>query len=588
MRRHIPTLFPHPEQDIQSEDHPDDPDETRWGIRRPTSYNTPSASSPHSPHRGRIRLRKQNLSFNPNNGTTTSSDSPRQVSKYSDIYSQFVRRYRSEPGVEDDPRNDPDNHYFQRGLGQLLDAGDSDDEDLSNIDASRRGSIDRMTLESESTQSATSEERQRLGWETMLASVLDGDVLKSEKTRISVALESSAEEQNRTHLNIWLGIRAKFHGTSEAEEKKSLEERRLRTVDAVIDELLSFRVDSTGSRDATSALKQVNAVMHRLDIAQSLYPSRKAFHLDKDFSMNPEFQARCDALNTWSTVLTSLRRQIALLRRWTGSDTLDVTQPNTNAEVAIGANPAHLDKDGRTEIADGTSFVERVLKEESMQKTFEKGFLTTVHSFIGAARDAQVNHSSLWKEMNLPTFENELVPLISFPTKLSQAGLCVILDHVQKLKDPDILIIDQVTDDLKLNIGLACTLKRQYEAFLAPDPGGNWNLPQCISEDYDATILEALSMFFRLIHWKLKSGAKGIYFKETDVLEAQWATFNDVSMTAAGGSSLVAEHLWYDLNFMSYPVLTLIFTKCTHKQAHGPSYKLFRDSSPGSDLRGST
>jgi hypothetical protein len=38
---------------------------------------------------------------------------------------------------------------------------------------------------------------------------------------------------------------------------------------------------------------------------------------------------------------------------------------------------------------------------------------------------------------------------------------------------------------------------------------------------------------------------KGIYFKETDVLEAQWATFNDVSLTVNGGSSMVAEHLWY-------------------------------------------
>ena len=33
-------------------------------------------------------------------------------------------------------------------------------------------------------------------------------------------------------------------------------------------------------------------------------------------------------------------------------------------------------------------------------------------------------------------------------------------------------------------------------------------------------------------------------FKETDVIEAQWATFNDVSLTIPGGASLVAEQLW--------------------------------------------
>ena len=150
----------------------------------------------------------------------------------------------------------------------------------------------------------------------------------------------------------------------------------------------------------------------------------------------------------------------------------------------------------------------------------------------------------MFKKMNLPSFEQELVPLISFLANLSQAVLRVRLDYAQKLKNPDILIIDQMTEDLKVKIGFACTLKRQYEAFLLPDPGGNWKLPACISDDYDSVILEALTFFFKLIHWKLKSGSKAIYFKETDLIEAQWATFSDVSLTVPGGASLVAEQLW--------------------------------------------
>lgn len=544
MRRHTPTLYPHPEQEHN------DADEEDWDVQ----LSAPTRSHPFSPSssttRSRPKIRSKSTFLN-SPAVSTNATSSSTVPKYSDIYSQFVRRYRSEPGVDDDPRNDPDSHYFQRGLGQLLDAGDSDDEDLGRVPLALGPGVDgldrvsALALEAEPTQPLSSEERQRLEWQTMLASVLDGDVLKSEKTRIAVALESSAEEHNNMHLNIWLGIRAKINGRTEEEERERLEERRVRMVDAVINEIMAFRVEgSPGERDTTSALKQVHALIRRLDVAQSLYPNLRALYLDKPAATHPVLLARCDTLNTWSTILSSLRRQIALLRRWTGSESLDVCQPNTNAEVPIGAHPARLVWNGSTDIADGTSFVERVLKEEHMQRTFEKGFLTTVHAFIGAARDAQVNLAALFEEMNLPTFENELVPLISFPTKLAQAGLRLRLDYVQKLKDPDVLIIDQMTEDLKLSLGLACTLKRQYEAFLAPDPGGKWNLPQCISEDYDATILEALSIFFRLIHWKLKSGAKGIYFKETDVLEAQWATFNDVSLSTVGGSSLVAEQLW--------------------------------------------
>ncbi|KAF8078257.1 hypothetical protein FPV67DRAFT_1403723 [Lyophyllum atratum] len=538
--RHTPTLYPHPETSIRGrhddeDDKLDDPDDPHHWDVKPRSYpqSPPSTSTSRS---SRVKSRGTD-SYSTEYNTTSN-----QIPKYPDIYSQFVKRYRSEPGLPDDPRNDPDSHYFQRGLGQLVDAGDnSEEEELSraSIAAGGNGAIERLALDHEPMQPASQKERERLEWQTMLASVLAGDVLKSEKRRIASALQSSADEHNSVQTNIWLGIRAKFHGRSDEEERKKLEERRIRTVDAVIDEIKRFRVthDDQEEDPTASALKQVSTVLRRLEVAQSLYPTLKAFYLDKPTAAEGPFQERCDTLNTWSTILTSLRGHFLLLRRWTGSETLDVTEPNT------GAEPISQGNNSTPAITDGASFVERLLKEEFMQRTFEKGFLVTVHAFIGVARDAQVNLSAHFKDMNLPTFETELVPLISFPTQLAQAALRVRLDYVQKLKEPDVLIIDQMTEDLKLSIGLACTLKRQYEAFLAPDPGGKWSLPQCISEDYDSTILDALSIFFRLIHWKLKSGAKGIYFKETDVLEAQWATFNDVSLTTSGGSCLVAEQL---------------------------------------------
>lgn len=560
MRRHTPTLYtlsetsPHSaggDDDGKLEDM-DGPHHSiyHWDVKpRTYSQSPPSVSTTRSL---RAKIRQES------NSSDTKSN-PTQIPTYPDIYSQFVKRYRSsELGQHDDPRDDPDSHYFQRGLGQLIDAGDNSDDDdgaLPSLDTREDDGFDRLSppmLETEPIQPLSQKERERLEWQTLLASVLSGDVLKSEKTRIATALLSSAEEQNNVQTNIWLGIRAKLHGRSHEEEKRELEELRMRIVDPIIEEVNRFRVHEGLDGETTvttSALEQVTAILQRLEIAHSLYPSLKAFYSDKPAAADSIFQARCNTLNTWSTILTSLKHQILLLQRWTGSETLDVDTPNTNAEVPIyqpsssGHNSVHT-PGGTHELTDGTSFVERVLKEESMQRTFEKGFLVTVHAFIGTARDAQVNLASLSKEMNLPTFENELVPLISFPTKLAQAGLRIRLSYVQKLKEPDILIIDQMTEDLKLSIGLACTLKRQYVSFLTPDPGGNWTLPQCISEDYDSTILDALSAFFRLIHWKLKSGAKGIFFKETDVLEAHWATFNDASMTTAGGSRLVAEQLW--------------------------------------------
>ncbi|KAI0651546.1 kinase [Trametes meyenii] len=533
--RHQPTLFPHPENDA------DDENDEPWPLR---SQHSGSGSLKARSKSGRQRNAFSSGSSNPSAPPISFATTPPPTlhSKYSNIYNQFVRRYRTGHTIDDDPRNDPESHYYQHNYSQLIDVGDSDDEDIrvpSHM-SEPHDRISTLMLDAEPIEPQTMEDRERLEWQTMLASVLAGDVLKAENTRIAVALNSSSEEENNPRAGIWLGIRARFHGRTVEEERRKLEERRLRTVDSVIKEILNFRVQdpppgSTEHRE-TYALQQVNAVLRRLEIAHSLYPSLRAFYLDYPTATDVEFQSRCDTLNTWSTVLSSLRQLLGTLRKWTGSENMDVTQPTSHpstpgAPNAEGAN------------ANGTTFVERLLKEEGVQRQFEKGSMTTIHALVGTTRDAHVNLAPMFRKMNLPSFEQELVPLVSFLTNLAQAVLRVRLAYAQKLKNPDVLIIDQMTDDLKVKIGFACTLKRQYEAFLVPDPGGNWKLPPCISADYDSTILEALTFFFKLIHWKLKSGTKGIYFKETDVIEAQWATFSDVSLTIPGGASLVAEQL---------------------------------------------
>lgn len=547
LRRHQPTLYTHVEDDADDEE-----EGGSWGASSRHSYS--SASGSKGRNKGRTRS-----TFSP--GFTHSHADLREPYKANrSIYNQFVRRYRPGLGIEDDPRNDPESHYYNRGLGQLLDGEDSDDDDMRSFTLGGVGDgYDRLSslmLDSEPIEPETVEDRERLEWQAMLASVLAGDVLKSENTRIAVALKSSTDEENNLRANLWLGIRARIYGRTESEERRRLEDRRLRTVDTIVKEVLAFRVTDvppdSGLSPADHALRQVNAILCRLDIVYSLYPSLRAFYNDYRAAAENEFQQRCDTLNTWSTVITSLRQQIELLRKWTGSETLDVTQP-----VSTGADSVPRPSTG--ESAGGTPFVERLLKEESIQRQFEKGSMTTIHALVGTTRDAHVNLAEMFKKMNLPSFEQELVPLVSFLTNLAQAVLRVRLDYAQRLKNPDILIIDQMTEDLKVKVGFACTLKRQYEAFLVPDPGGNWKLPPCISADYDAVILEALTFFFKLIHWKLKSGAKGFYFKETDVIESQWATFNDVSLSIPGGASLVAEQLWYALDghFTSLCHLTL-------------------------------
>lgn len=520
MRRHTPTLYTHQENDADDEGEPWTGPSSRHAYTPPSTISTVKA-----------RQRPRQRSTPSGDMTHQSSAADPHRSNVPNIYNQFVQRYRSRPGE--------DSHYYDRRLGQVVEGEDSGDDDERNLnmDDDNHDRLGTLMLDTEPIEPQTVEDRERLEWQTMLTSVLSGDVLKSENSRITIALKSSKEEENNTQTNMWLGIRAKCHGRTMGEEQERLKALKVRIVDPTIREILDFRVSDSppdpSESPADHALQQVNDVLRRLDIVNSLYPSLRSVIADYPALSSKEFQSRVDTLNTWSTVITSLRQQISVLRKWTGSETLDVYQPNSA-----------LQKTEPLPDGVGTAFVDRLLREESIQRQFEKGAMTTIHALVGTTRDAHVNLAPMFHAMNLPPFEQELVPLVSFLTNLAQAVLQVRLEYAQKLKSPDILILDQLIDDLKVKIGFACTLKRQYEAFLVPDPGGNWKLPPCISEDYDLVILAALKFFFKLIHWKLKSGAKGLHFKETDFIEAQWATFSDVSLTIPGGATLVAEQLW--------------------------------------------
>ncbi|EJD55307.1 hypothetical protein AURDEDRAFT_132470 [Auricularia subglabra TFB-10046 SS5] len=451
------------------------------------------------------------------------------------VYSQFVNRFRNDAAAEDDSRVDPDLHYFQRGLGQLMDGGESDDDAASDIqDGSTRGLEQDVLLEGDKLDTKT---RERLEWQSMLASVMDGDVLRSEKTRIAVALESYSEEEITRHINTWVGLRARLTGRSDDVERKVLEERRIRLVEPVINEVLNFHATSD------EPLPSVHALLQRFDTAKSLYPNSRAMYADKPVCEKGEFQSRLDALVAWWNLATTLPHQLSTLQKWTGSETLDVNTAIPNHERPILRGDGGPFGQSNEEYPDTITFVERILKEDTLQVRFEKGALSTIHSFIKSARAAVIAHAEMFALLGLPGFEQQLAQICQFPTRLMQASLRVRVDYANKLKDPDVLAVEQMAEDFRISLALACTLKREYEALTAPDPRGLWKLPKCIADDYDAHIIEALGCLFKLIHLRLKSGEKSIYFKETDIIEAFWQIFNEVSICVAGGSTFVAEQL---------------------------------------------
>lgn len=334
MRRHIPSLYSYPE--AEGDDVGEDEGSAQWkppSIHRQLSYGASGTLSTGGSNRTRMKQRSP-VAFGTSPGPSGQLP-PASVgvnaAKYSELYSQFVKRYRTRPNVFDDPRDDLSAYVSLGGPGLFDDESDEDrPRSPQGIDAHEQD--DTPSLDDEPRPYSV-EERERLEWQTMLSSVLDGDVLKSEKSRIHVALMNSPEAVNNRHLDIWIGIRAKLRARKVEEERKLLEERKMHLVDRVIGEIMQFSV--IDGPEAPSAAHQVSAVLQHLDRIQSFYPHLKAFHLDRPAATSPEFQARCDTLITWLSVLHSLRQQISLFRRWTGSETLDVTAPSPEHGMAV-------------------------------------------------------------------------------------------------------------------------------------------------------------------------------------------------------------------------------------------------------------
>lgn len=472
---------------------------------------------------------------------------------------------------------DPDSNYFEAARRpHRLDDWNSDEDE----DALRTAAPDTMATTPLPTAPASAfapdsgEGKERLEWQSMLASVLSGDILQGESSRIGVDRPGDEIFRKRLGQSLWWQIRARMRGRSEDEEKRRVEERRGRVVDAVLEEVESFGVKPTVRRhperslssetqpkdvpetdgtDEPSALDQVAYILQKMSIVESLYPHQAALRSAKPLYDSEAFQARIDALTSWFTLVTALQAQLQVLQKWTGSDDLDVTRPNTTKEKAlVGKNRYHQDNKAKLQTtstaydqaADDSTFLERVMKEDNIQRTFEKRVFVDLLALIHNAKETVVAHLPIFQQLQLPDFQYELVRLIGFPGRLIIEALKVRLDAAAKLVDPNPMVINDMIDNFRLAISLAVLIKRQYEEIAAPDEDRRWSIPYCLAPDYDAAVLGGLRTFFKLLHWKLKSGSKANYFRETEVLEDEWEFLYEAAEAVEGGDLVVAEHFW--------------------------------------------
>lgn len=435
-------------------------------------------------------------------------------------------------------KQEPDNDYYEAGLAQYL-LGDEEDDDIDDVEYSygyddldnrlqgNNDDDDYLTsfYASQEEDLSLPGNRERLEWLTMLASVLTGEVVRSEKKRISGTVGTT--EQGKLMSEIWIVLQAKASGRALGDQKRIIEDAR-NTMDSTLEAISRFQVRG---KDVTvlTPPEQVAEILTKLDHFESMYPCRADMELAKPVVASEQFQQNVAALNAWTTVTSSIHTSLGVLKKWTGNDELDVTE-RPQPDSSDGALPG---------INDEGSFIERVLKENGLKRTFEKKSLSSIDALVSRAKTTMIQNSSTFAAMHLPPYLDELLLLINFPTKLIEEALKLRLVYARRLEDPTMLMVDQMIEDFVTLLNLAVEIKEQYIRVTTPEEG--WNLPSCIDENFDTVVLDTLEFYFKLLNWKLGSNSKGNYFKEAEILESEYDFLDRISKLVEGGDIHVAE-----------------------------------------------
>ncbi|KAK9247683.1 hypothetical protein V1506DRAFT_531115 [Lipomyces tetrasporus] len=501
------------------------PSSTYAPLRRPQLVNeTPRKNRSSSSNRVSIRKQQQQKEKQ-YNLQDQGSHAPRATDDFEAQQKFYLKKMR----------DDLDDEYYTRGITQQYDS-DADD-DSTVIDYPVRADFQTDILDSDFVPSISAnlgsskdelenpKNRERLEWQAMLSAVLTGEVVKSEKRKLQTG-QSTGKSSPETEL--WLEIRAKVCGRSLALQRKILEDSR-KDVDHVIDELMNFQIQGKDECPYPPD-EQIKNTLRKIEKCESLWRCTSAMRNDKPVTANVEFQSRCEALISWVTISESIHSQVESLKKWIGNDDLDLTRtPDKTDNTATMSEPI--------------SFIERIFKESDIAKIFEAKILATLGPLIAKAKQTTIEQGRLFAQMHLPSYLEELLILLNFPTRLIQEIIRTRLVFARKLMNPTMMMIDQMIDVFKVSIQLAVDIKKDYFELSAPEQG--WELPTVIDENFDYIFLDGLSFYLELLHRKLLGGAKGRrYFKafrEAEFVEGEWNYLKDVGRFVEGADLEIAE-----------------------------------------------
>lgn len=371
--------------------------------------------------------------------------------------------------------------------------------------------------------------RERLEWHGMLEAVLTGDVVRQEKKRLIGSSDPEVGKQEKS-FEIWLGVRSKVCGRHLPVQRRMVEEARS-ALDRGLDEIINFSIKGE-SEVGKPPYEQVKDVVKKLEKFETLYPSWKVLTREHKSAASPLFIEAYDAILSWYNINEMINTELSILKKWVGNEELDFSRTTQRSPAVNGIG------------SDETSFLDRFMKEDGLQSLYNdataQGMLRPISSIILKAKETMITNSATFQKRHLPPYMEELLTLISFPSRLIEEITKTRLAYARRVKETasqNPLMQEQMISQFQLLLKFAIRIKLEFLEIAKPKPG--WELPPFIDESFDQVILEALKYYFKMLNWKL-SGNKNT-FKEAEVLFQEWDFANEIGGHLQRGHVEVAE-----------------------------------------------
>lgn len=414
------------------------------------------------------------------------------------------------------------------------------------------------------------DERERFEWQDMLTNVLTGEVLRTEKTRISEVSggkEATLRQQDASRMSdIWVGLRAYLRCRTVPDEQRYLEGARLQ-MDHVLDDVRKFRIPLKTPKD--EAVQLVQSLLHRVDWCESLYPSNKFLWRERPAWRDSDSVLKLETLRSWDNNHRGLRMQIGILQKFMRSDKLDGINPSSSPPpssssipvVAESVSPPVSPEITRYEMANGqltsfkrtkellepSTFVERILQEGSLNRLFAQNTFESLNKLIVRAKDTMIKFSKAFERLRLPSYRDDLTVLANFAPSLMQEVLRIRLQNAKLLKSDlselSLVLLQQLTDDFRTGLTHATAVKKSWMKIMDEEPNWDMCLPDADRRAFDETLTNALKFFFRLLDTHILTGSnKTLDSKDTEIVEGEWSFLKSAVAEIQGGDVLLGEH----------------------------------------------